>query len=117
MIQQIVARRDLREHLANFFGRVCLTDSAFETCSLHWRGSLTHRDLSLPSLAAAIKRGVKCRTRSTARTGTLSYVRAWPMRGERTKRRMPLRDFLSERMALSSAGLETFGQGGKLPRR
>jgi len=40
-----------------------------------------------------------------------------PMRGERTKRRIPLRVFLSERMARSNAVAGTRGQGGSAPRR
>src|SRR5467141_2337235 len=39
------------------------------------------------------------------------------MRGERTKRRIPARVFLSDRMALSKAADGTRGQGGRGPRR
>ena len=65
MVQKIVARRNLREHLADFFGGVRFGNSAFGTSSLHWRGNFTHCDSLWPP-PAAIKRGVKCSTRSTA---------------------------------------------------
>ena len=44
MVQQIVARRDLREHLADFFGRVRFIDSAFGAGSFHRRDNFTHCD-------------------------------------------------------------------------
>jgi hypothetical protein len=42
MIEQIVARGDTGEHLADFFGGVCFGDSAFRTSSLHGCGGFSH---------------------------------------------------------------------------
>src|SRR5690349_22169105 len=117
MVQQVVPRRNLREHLADFSGGFRFGCSTFRPGSLHRRVNLTHFEAPRRSLAAAIKRGVKRRTRSTAATGTLSYVRAWPIRGDRTKRNTPPRAFLSERMAFTKVGGETPGQGGNGPSR
>src|SRR5215470_6909638 len=101
MVQQIVARSDLREHLTDFFRGFGFGSGAFGPGSLYRRRDFPHFEAPERALAAAIKRGVKCRTRSTASTRTLSYVRAWPMRGDRTKRKMPARAFLSERIAFT----------------
>src|SRR5689334_10217774 len=106
MVQEIVARRDLREHLANFFGGFCFGSGAFGPGPCHRRRNLTHFKAPRRSLTAAIRRGVIWRTRSTASTGTLSYVRAWPRCGDRTKRKTPLRAFLSERIAFTSRSEE-----------
>src|SRR6516162_2740381 len=117
MVQQIVSRRDLREHVAYFSRSVRLARGALRTSALYRRAGSAHFATPRRLPAAASKRGVKPRTRSTACSGTESYVRALPIRGERTKRSTPLRDFLSERMPLNKAAGGTLGQGGRGSRR
>src|SRR5215467_7214100 len=109
MIQQVVTRRDLCEHLAHFFRGFRFSRGAFRPGSLRRRGGSTHFEAPRRELAAEIKRGVKCKTRSTTSTGTSSYVRAWPRRGVRTKRKAPPRAFLSERIAFTKVAGETLG--------
>src|SRR5205807_3476313 len=85
MVQQIVTRRDLREHVAYFSRSVRLARGALRTSALYRRAGSTHFETPKRPPAAAIKRGVKRRTRSTACCGTESNVRARPIRTERTK--------------------------------
>src|SRR5690349_22175953 len=99
MVQQIVARSDLGKHFADFFGGFHFGGGAFWPGPFRRRRHFIHFEAPRRGLAAAIRRGVKWRTRSTVSTGTLSYMRAWPRPGDRTKRKTPLRAFLSERIA------------------
>ena len=46
MIEQIVARGDLREHFANFAGSIGFADGAFWASSLDGRGDVSHGALS-----------------------------------------------------------------------
>ena len=66
MIQQIVARRDLREHFTDLCGSVRLAHSAIGPGPLQRGRDFAHFDTLRFVLAAAIKRGVKRNTRSTA---------------------------------------------------
>src|SRR5262245_10994730 len=115
MVQQIVAWRDLREHLADFFRGFRFGNGAFGPGPFHSSRDFAHFEAPRRVLAAATKRGVKWRTRSTTTTGISSYVRAWPKRGDRTKRKTPPRAFLSECIAFTNVAGETLGQGGNGP--
>src|SRR6266704_2413068 len=44
MIEQVVVRRDLREHLADFLRGVRFSNSALGPGSFHWRRNFVHRD-------------------------------------------------------------------------
>src|SRR6266852_1301249 len=45
MIEQVVARRNLREHFPYFFGSIGFGNGAFGACSLSRRGGLSHGGL------------------------------------------------------------------------
>src|SRR6267154_858438 len=42
MIEQVVARRNLREHFSHFFRSIAFGNCAFGACSLSRRGGLSH---------------------------------------------------------------------------
>src|SRR5207244_13435502 len=112
MVQQIVTRRDLREHVAYFSRSVRLARGALRTSALYRRAGSTHFETPKRPPAAAIKRGVNRRTRSTACCGTESNVRGRPTRTERTRRSTARRDCLLDRMASSETAGERLGAGG-----
>ncbi len=92
MIQQIVFRRDLRKHLANFLRCFRFRPRSQRPCSLHRSGSLNHVISAIRGNSASIQ---KCRHQFAKHSPALrseyrfAPVCASPMRGDSTNRNFP----------------------------